>query len=103
MISLGLFKYVTISFDTIANNSLNSNIELAPSKVQNFSFSVDGTNKDRLLGVLGSLNYTHNNLFHGGEKLLLSLKGSFEIQMLLTENRQSSSSIRPNTTRITNI
>ena len=98
LISLGLFKYVTISFDTIANNSLNSNIELAPSKVQNFSFSVDGTNKDRLLGVLGSLNYTHNNLFHGGEKLLLSLKGSFEIQMLLTENRQSSSSIRPNTT-----
>ena len=98
LISLGLFKYVSISFDTVANNSLISNIDLAPSKVQNFSFSVDGTNKDRLLGVLGSLNYTHNNLFHGGEKLLLSLKGSFEIQMLLTDNRQSGSSIRPNTT-----
>ena len=98
LISLGLFKYVSISFDTVANNSLISNIDLVPSKVQNFSFSVDGTNKDRLLGVLGSLNYTHNNLFHGGEKLLLSLKGSFEIQMLLTDNRQSGSSVRPNTT-----
>ena len=36
---------------------------------------VDGTNNEGLFGLEGSMNYTHNNLFHGGEKLMLSFRG----------------------------
>tara|TARA_B110000977_G_scaffold32475_1_gene43097 strand:+ start:787 stop:3258 length:2472 start_codon:yes stop_codon:yes gene_type:complete len=98
LISLGLFKYVNLSFDTLAGNKLVSNIELTPSKIQNFSFSFDGTNNERLFGFQAGLDYFHNNLFHGGEKLLISLKSSFEIQLLLTDSKESGISNKPNTT-----
>ena len=98
LISLGLFKYVNISFDTLADNKLISNVELIPSKSQNLSLSFDGTNNERLFGFQGGLDYFHNNLFHGGEKLLISLKSSFEIQLLLTDSKESGISNKPNTT-----
>jgi len=98
LISLGLFKYVNISFDTLAENNLISNIELTTSKSQNLSFSLDGTNNERLFGFQSGFDYFHNNLFHGGEKLLISLKSSFEIQLLLTDSKETGISNKPNTT-----
>jgi hypothetical protein len=47
--------------------------------------SLDGTNNERLFGFQGQFDYFHNNLFHAGEKILISLKSSFEIQLLLTD------------------
>ena len=42
--------------------------------------------------VWGKLvNYSHKNLFHGGERFLLSMKGALEMQLLLTNNDSSSS------------
>tara|TARA_Y100000385_G_scaffold39888_1_gene37076 strand:+ start:3550 stop:6027 length:2478 start_codon:yes stop_codon:yes gene_type:complete len=98
LISLGLFKYVNISFDTLPNNKLISNVELTPSKSQNLSLSLDGTNNERLFGFQSGLDYFHNNLFHAGEKLLISLKSSFEIQLLLTDSKKDGISNKPNTT-----
>jgi outer membrane protein assembly factor BamA len=98
LISLGLFKYVNISFDTLTDNKLVGNIELTPSKTQNLSLSLDGTNNERLFGFQGGIDYFHNNLFHGGEKILISLKSSFEIQLLLTDNKETGISNKPNTT-----
>lgn len=98
LISLGLFKYVNISFDTITDNKLVGNIELTPSKTQNLSLSLDGTNNERLFGFQGGIDYFHNNLFHGGEKILISLKSSFEIQLLLTDSKETGISNKPNTT-----
>ena len=98
LISLGLFKYVNISFDTLSGNKLITNVELIPSKSQNLSLSFDGTNNERLFGFQGGLDYFHNNVFHGGEKLLISLKSSFEIQLLLTDSKESGISNKPNTT-----
>ncbi len=89
LISLGLFNYVNIGFDTIGNNHLIGNIDLNPAKAQNISFSLDGTNNERLFGFQGSFDYVHNNLFHAGERLLISLKSSFEIQLLLTDDEMS--------------
>ena len=90
LISLGLFKSVLLSFDTINQNQLNAQIDLVPAKTQHFSISVDGTNNDGLFGVEGSMNYAHKNLFHGGERFLLSMKGALEMQLLLTDNDSSS-------------
>ena len=87
LISLGLFNYVNIGFDTSGNNHLVGNIDLNPAKAQNISLSLDGTNNERLFGFQGSFDYVHNNLFHAGERLLISLKSSFEIQLLLTDER----------------
>jgi outer membrane protein assembly factor BamA len=98
LISLGLFKYVNISFDTLTENNLVGNIELTPSKTQNLSLSLDGTNNERLFGFQGGIDYFHNNLFHGGEKILISLKSSFEIQLLLTDSKETGISNKPNTT-----
>ena len=50
---------------------------------------MDGTNNERLFGFQGSFDYVHNNLFHAGERLLISLKSSFEIQLLLTDDEMS--------------
>jgi hypothetical protein len=60
--------------------------------------SLDGTNNERLFGFQGGIDYFHNNLFHGGEKILISLKSSFEIQLLLTDNKETGISNKPNTT-----
>lgn len=98
LISLGLFKYVNISFDTITDNKLVGNIELTPSKTQNLSLSLDGTNNERSFGFQGGIDYFHNNLFHGGEKIIISLKSSFEIQLLLTDSKETGISNKPNTT-----
>ena len=98
LISLGLFKYVNISFDTLTDNKLVGNIELTPSKTQNLSLSLDGTNNERLFGFQGGIDYFNNNLFHGGEKILISLKSSFEIQLLLTDSKETGISNKPNTT-----
>ena len=98
LISLGLFKYVNISFDTLTDNKLVGNIELTPSKTQNLSLSLDGTNNERLFGFQGGIDYFHNNLFHGGEKIIISLKSSFEIQLLLTDSKETGISNKPNTT-----
>ena len=98
LISLGLFKYVNISFDTLTDNKLVGNIELTPSKTQNLSLSLDGTNNERSFGFQGGIDYFHNNLFHGGEKIIISLKSSFEIQLLLTDSKETGISNKPNTT-----
>ena len=100
LISLGLFNYVNISFDTISNNHLIGNIDLNPAKAQNISFSLDGTNNERLFGFQGSLDYVHNNLFHAGERLLISFKSSFEIQLLLTDAELTDVSNNINTREI---
>ena len=100
LVSLGLFNYVNISFDTAGNNHLIGNIDLNPSKTQNISFSLDGTNNERLFGFQGSFDYAHNNLFHSGERLLISFKSSFEIQLLLTDAEMTEISNKINTREI---
>jgi outer membrane protein assembly factor BamA len=100
LISLGLFNYVNIGFDTVGNNHLVGYIDLNPAKAQNISFSLDGTNNERLFGFQGSFDYVHNNLFHAGERLLISLKSSFEIQLLLTDAEMSDISNNINTREI---
>ena len=89
--TLGLFSSVGITFDTISNKSLvDANVDLITAKTQNVTLSVDGTNNEGQFGIEGSMNYLHANLFHGGERFKLSLKGGLESQLLVTSNEESS-------------
>jgi hypothetical protein len=89
--TLGLFSSVGITFDTISNTSLiDATVDLVSAKTQNITLSVDGTNNEGQFGIEGSMNYLHANLFHGGERFKLSLKGGLESQLLVTNNDESS-------------
>ena len=82
LIGLGLFKSVSLNFNTIGNNRLNGFIDLVPNKTQSFGVSIDGTNSEGIYGTEGSISYNHNNLFHGGENFLFSFTGGLETQLL---------------------
>ena len=89
--TLGLFKSVAITFDTLLNKNLvDATIDLVAAKTQNFTLSIDGTNNEGQFGMEGSMNYLHANLFHGGERFKLSFKGGLESQLLVTNNNESS-------------
>lgn len=105
--SLKIFKYLNISFsetedsirivenamqqdsllygietsstnDTIRMKQLDCNIILAPDKLQSFSFELEGTNNEGDFGIAGRLQYSHNNIFHGGEKFKIQVRGANE-------------------------
>lgn len=89
LIGLDLFKSVNLSFDTLNKTQLNAFVNLVPSKTQSFGVSIDGTNSDGVYGTEGSISYAHNNLFHGGEKFLFSLRGGLETQLLYSDTINS--------------
>ncbi len=91
LIGLNLFKSVSLSFDTLNNSMLNGIINLVPSKTQSFGISVDGTNSEGVYGTEGSISYSHNNLFKGGEKFMFSLKGGLETQLLYSDTIENNS------------
>ena len=92
--NLGLFDKVSIKFDSSnANNGLNVFIDLVEAKSQTFMLSTDGTHNEGLLGIEGSLNYSHRNIFNGAEHFSLSLMGGVESQLLYTESNDSLSSL----------
>jgi outer membrane protein assembly factor BamA len=55
--------------------SLDCRIRLQPLSKQSYSVNLEGSYSNGLLGVEGSVGYTHKNLFRGAEILDLSVKG----------------------------
>lgn len=94
---LGVFKGVSIQFerDTTKGieNGLYANIRLEPAKSQTFSVEADGKHSDGLLGIEGSLAYTHRNLFGGAEELRISLTAGLEAQNSIVSSDQSNTNI----------
>lgn len=105
--SLNIFKYINISFkevedsikvvenalqqdsllygienastnDTIRYKQLDCNIVLTPDKAQSFSFEVKGTNNEGDFGIAGNIQYSHNNIFKGGERFKIQVRGANE-------------------------
>ncbi len=80
------FRMVNLNFDvvdTAGNDSigvLDSRFQLSPLPRQGFSTDLEGTNSSGNLGVAGTLNYQHRNLFRGAEILNITLRGAFERQ-----------------------
>ncbi|MDR2474621.1 MAG: outer membrane protein assembly factor [Bacteroidales bacterium] len=76
--SLSALQYANIRFEEVDSAQVNCFISLTSSKSQSVSVSLEGTNSAGDLGVAGSLNYQHRNIFKGSETLNMKLRGSYE-------------------------
>ncbi len=84
--SLGLFKFINISFDEFINQTdsteteylLDCNIELTKRKLQSYQFEIVGTNSSGDFGARGNLLYNNWNLFRGAEIFNFKLTGAYE-------------------------
>ena len=77
------FSNVNISFDTVANDSLNlldCRITMQQVDRHSYTLQLEGTRADSDLGIKGGLSYTNKNLFRGAEIFQLSLRGGVEAQ-----------------------
>tara|TARA_R110001592_G_C13163072_1_gene749103 strand:- start:35 stop:2218 length:2184 start_codon:yes stop_codon:yes gene_type:complete len=81
---LKLFKNISIQYEEIDSNRLNSNIYLTPLASKSFAIEGIGTNTGGDLGIEGNIIYQNKNLFRGGERLTIKLKGGLEIQRIVS-------------------
>ena len=86
------FKLINIGFtetNSFSNDSvplLDCKMQLTPLPRQNFSVDVGGTNSSGNLGIAGTLNFQHRNVFHGAEVFDLQIRGARERQQALINN-----------------
>lgn len=80
--SIPLFSSVSMQVEEKDSSSLACSILLTPSKIQAVKLNLDGYfNSAGLFGIAPSLNYTHKNIFGGGEILDLGFKGNFQFKI----------------------
>lgn len=80
---LKLFKNVSIIYEEVDSNRLNTNIYLAPLVFNSYTLEGVGTNTGGDLGVEGNIIYQNKNLFRGGELFNIKLKGGLQIQRVV--------------------
>ncbi|MCB9364804.1 MAG: BamA/TamA family outer membrane protein [Flavobacteriales bacterium] len=81
---LRLFRNISIQYEEVDSSRLNSNIYLTPLASKSFALEGIGTNTGGDLGVEGNIIYQNKNLFRGGERLTVKLKGGLEIQRIVS-------------------
>ncbi len=84
VINIGFSETGTFADDTIPQ--LDCKMQLTPFPRQNFSVDVEGTNSSGNLGVAGTLNLQHRNVFGGAEVFDIQLRGARERQQALINN-----------------
>lgn len=90
--SLGIFKASSIIYPASNDvlKTVSPKIFSQPTKSQSFTAAADGKHFSGLYGITGSFMYSHNNLFGGAEKLIISLSGGLEMQRLLFQSDTNS-------------
>lgn len=85
---LQLFRFVNIRFKPIegeydeeGNGFLQCHIQLSSSKMQSYTFEIEGTNSSGNLGAAGSVKYKHKNLLRGGEVFDIRFRTAGESQV----------------------
>jgi len=77
--SLNVFSSVNMALSPVDTNRLDCDISLRHSSLQGVKLNFEGsTNSSGLLGLSPQLTYYHKNIFHGGERLNIGLKGIFQ-------------------------
>ena len=79
--SLNALSNIHIQYDEFQREDtsrLNAYILAIPAKKQSVSYSIEGTNTTGDLGVASSINYSHQNLFHGAETFNFKIRGAYE-------------------------
>jgi len=86
---LQLFRFVNIRFkpleghvDKDGNGLLECYIQLSSSKVQSYTFEIEGTNSSGNLGAAGSVGYKHKNFLRGGEVFDMRFRTAGESQVM---------------------
>lgn len=93
---MGAVKQVNITTKPSPEDSLklmDATIILTPANAHWFSASLDGTNSAGDIGVSPSVSYQHQNLFNGGERLAIRLKGAYEF---IADSNHSSDAFNEN-------
>ena len=81
LLDLGIYKFVNFRYRTRVSNDtsyLDRYIYLTPGKVQDIRAEVETTTRAGAFGMSLKGSYTHKNIFHGAERLDLSLSTGFE-------------------------
>ncbi len=79
--ALHVFNGVNISLDQRDSALVDCNVDLRHSRLQGFKLNLEGsTNSAGLIGISPQLSYFHKNIFHGGERLNIGLKGNFQFK-----------------------
>ncbi len=77
--SLNVFSSVNMALSPVDTNRLDCDISLRHSSIQGVKLNFEGsTNSSGLYGLSPQLTYYHKNIFHGGERLNIGLKGIFQ-------------------------
>lgn len=76
--SLSPIKYVDISFDPVAEDSLDCHVVLSRSKLNSVSVELEGTYSAGDWGIAVGAGYANRNLFRGAEEFTLDGKASYE-------------------------
>lgn len=76
--SLGIIKYVDISFEPVGINELDCHVVLSRNKLNTFTTEAEGTYSAGDWGVMAGVGYINKNIFHGAEELSLNVKGGYE-------------------------
>lgn len=84
LINIGFSETNSFSMDSIP--LLDCTMQLSPLPRQNISVDLEGTNSSGNLGVAGTFNFQHRNVFGGAEVFDLQLRGGRESQKALIDN-----------------
>lgn len=77
--ALNLFNSVVVEVDPRDDATLDCNLKLNGSDVLGFKLNAEvSTNSSGLLGASPQISFYHKNLFHGGERLNVSLSGNWQ-------------------------
>ena len=79
--ALTVFNGVNIEMDQRDSALVDCRINLRHTRLQGFKLNLEAsTNSTGLIGISPQLNYFHKNIFHGGERLNVGLKGNFQFK-----------------------
>lgn len=76
--SLGVIKYVDISFEEYEPGLLDCHIVISRRKLNTFTAEVEGTYSAGDWGIAAGVGYVNKDIFHGAEELSLNLRGGYE-------------------------
>ena len=77
--NLNLYSSVNVALDRVADDTVDCNIRLIPSKSQGYKLNLEAsTNSTGLIGISPAISYYNRNIFNGGEWLNLSFSGNFQ-------------------------
>lgn len=79
--SLGMLSGVNVNMVPASEDKVDCNITLRNSRLQSIKTDLEASvNSTGLFGISPQINYYHKNIFHGGERLNIGLKGNFQFK-----------------------